>query len=735
MFPLFSEYSYVSAHEVLAWNSWSLPQWIWAFEIRNLMSRLTILGMCRVVDVGPPFPPTTMSCITSLRERSTLRLKDEQIMDLEEQWNIVRKAVKKVGLGKVVVLPLVNFFQFWKRKSAALLARYRLLIDARGQANDIEGMEKCVETMKEDGFEPDIQTQGLLVRHYVTGGFTKKAEAILKEMEGANLKQNCWACRILLPLYADLGKDDEVGRIWKICDPNPHVEECLVAIEAWGKVGKVEKAEAPLIEWQTWKKLSSRNYTTLLKVYANHKMLTKGKDLAKRMAESGQRLDPFMWDALVKLYVEAGEYAKRGDVHNAEKIFNRLKQRGIGQLRIYMVILHQKLLVKMPLSFLRIPVDFDVANNIIQRITMGESWTGKFPVKNKLGERFVAVTTNTPFYDDDGSLVGIICVSSDSRSFLEMQIQILGSKCSDVDSSFGRPRSGPTTKFGIIPEQSLQVAASRISNLVSFACELSSALRKEDEIRNGASTPGGEVSHTVAQEKSPRKPSRDTGDEGEGKSKFIVKEEKRNVKRVAILNKFLDEAYNRVGYTLVSEFSPTQLQDYSSLRGAVVSMVKAALETIDLESHCGTHPRLGIVDHICFHPLAQTSLDQTAWLARSVAADTGYNLEEEAEEAEMVAAEVALELAKNYGWKAVNVEGDCSEVVKALNGLTCFWQSESLRDYVIKLNSEFDFCKFKWVNRRANGEAHGLAQWAIHQLQMEHLPFCVQADKIIPVLV
>ncbi|KAF9625916.1 hypothetical protein IFM89_027693 [Coptis chinensis] len=35
-------------------------------------------------------------------------------------------------------------------------------------------------------------------------------------------------------------------------------------------------------------------------------MLTKGKDLAKHMAESGQRLDPLMWDALVKLYVEAG---------------------------------------------------------------------------------------------------------------------------------------------------------------------------------------------------------------------------------------------------------------------------------------------------------------------------------------------------------------------------------------------------------------------------------------------
>ncbi|KAF9594754.1 hypothetical protein IFM89_034737 [Coptis chinensis] len=101
-------------------------------------------------------------------------------------------------------------------------------------------------------------------------------------MEGANLKRNCWACEFYSPLCTDLGKDDEVGRIWKICDPNPHVEECLVAIEAWGKV------------------------------YANHKMLTKGKDLAKHMAESGQRLDPFMWDALVKLYVEAGEVPAYG---------------------------------------------------------------------------------------------------------------------------------------------------------------------------------------------------------------------------------------------------------------------------------------------------------------------------------------------------------------------------------------------------------------------------------------
>ncbi|KAF5205310.1 Pentatricopeptide repeat-containing protein [Thalictrum thalictroides] len=97
--------------------------------------------------------------------------------------------------------------------------------------------------------------------------------------------------------------------------------------------------------------------------------------------------------------------------------------------------------------------------------------------------------------------------------------------------------------------------------------------------------------------------------------------------RVAIINKFEDEAYNRVGYTLVSELVPIPSADSNPLREAVFSMVKAALETINFESHCGTHPRLGVVDHICFHPLAQTSLEQVACIAKSLAADIGSNLQ------------------------------------------------------------------------------------------------------------
>ncbi|KAK9053131.1 hypothetical protein SSX86_029761 [Deinandra increscens subsp. villosa] len=83
----------------------------------------------------------------------------------------------------------------------------------------------------------------------------------------------------------------------------------------------------------------------------------------------------------------------------------------------------------------------------------------------------------------------------------------------------------------------------------------------------------------------------------------------------AIVNKFEDETYNRVGYTLVSKSS-------SPLKHAVFSMVKAAFEAIDFDSHTGTHPRLGVVDHVCFHPLtASTSLQQVATTATSLAID------------------------------------------------------------------------------------------------------------------
>ncbi|KAF8401308.1 hypothetical protein HHK36_012241 [Tetracentron sinense] len=201
--------------------------------------------------------------------------------------------------------------------------------------------------------------------------------------------------------------------------------------------------------------------------------------------------------------------------------------------------------------------DSAVANDVIHRVTMGESWTGQFPVKNKLGERFLAIATNTPFYDDEGKLVGIICVSSDSRPFREMRVALSDTKPSEAHSSFSRPRSSHTNKLGLDPQQPLQVAiASKISNLAAKVTNKVRSRRRtgegsvdhesgggdshysdqgfsdvvlsdhrEDATSSGASTPRGDgppspfgvVSQAAHEEKSPGQPLRDSG-MGEGKT-------------------------------------------------------------------------------------------------------------------------------------------------------------------------------------------------------------------------
>ncbi|KAK4355889.1 hypothetical protein RND71_024860 [Anisodus tanguticus] len=75
---------------------------------------------------------------------------------------------------------------------------------------------------------------------------------------------------------------------------------------------------------------------------------------------------------------------------------------------------------------------------------------------------------------------------------------------------------------------------------------------------------------------------------------------------------------------------PNPSYGFCSLKNASFAMVKAAFETIDLQEHCGTHPRVGVVDHICFHSLGTTSLDLVADTAKSFGFEVGSNLQDAA---------------------------------------------------------------------------------------------------------
>lgn len=123
---------------------------------------------------------------------------------------------------------------------------------------------------------------------------------------------------------------------------------------------------------------------------------------------------------------------------------------------------------KTPLELLADYQDHVVGYDIMRRTLAGESWTGQFPIKTKKGERFTVVATNTPFYDNNQKLVGVICVSTDSRPFQELRTGLSAAQQSGANSSISRPRRIASARLGIDPQQPLQVAiASKISDLVS----------------------------------------------------------------------------------------------------------------------------------------------------------------------------------------------------------------------------------------------------------------------------
>ncbi|KAL6661026.1 hypothetical protein ACP70R_000410 [Stipagrostis hirtigluma subsp. patula] len=66
------------------------------------------------------------------------------------------------------------------------------------------------------------------------------------------------------------------------------------------------------------------------------------------------------------------------------------------------------------------PADIDRLNRIIGKILTGKCWRGKFPVKNKHGRRFSIFVDATPLYDDDGSVIGHVCLSDDVQALEEI---------------------------------------------------------------------------------------------------------------------------------------------------------------------------------------------------------------------------------------------------------------------------------------------------------------------------
>jgi glutamate formiminotransferase len=87
----------------------------------------------------------------------------------------------------------------------------------------------------------------------------------------------------------------------------------------------------------------------------------------------------------------------------------------------------------------------------------------------------------------------------------------------------------------------------------------------------------------------------------------------RAVTGVRLLDASSDPSHNRSVFTLAG--------DAGSVKAAVVGLVGAAVERIDLRTHTGEHPRMGAVDVVPFVPIEGVTMAECVTLARDTAAE------------------------------------------------------------------------------------------------------------------
>lgn len=189
--------------------------------------------------------------------------------------------------------------------------------------------------------------------------------------------------------------------------------------------------------------------------------------------------------------------------------------------------------------------DLSVVNDMFRRISLGESWTGKFPVKNKAGDRLLVVGTNTPFYDEDGSLVGIICVSSDSRALEDILSGPSTSARTCCDGSCSNNSRKPSLLNRSPFDSQLPLQSTIASKITNLATKVSNKVRsrvrmdengivreggsgesqcsdrdnKEEPTSSGPGTPRGDAPCGAfsTEENSPGKSNKMNSDESDGK--------------------------------------------------------------------------------------------------------------------------------------------------------------------------------------------------------------------------
>ncbi|KAH9298157.1 hypothetical protein KI387_029839, partial [Taxus chinensis] len=166
---------------------------------------------------------------------------------------------------------------------------YNILLNIKAKDYDIEGIQNVFDTMKQGNVSPNEITYCILANAYAIARLYTAAEAFVEALEKEKTGTNWSTLDILMLLYGSLRREEDLERTWELVKklPNIRCKSYLLAVESFGKIGCIDKAE------EIWQELMSKggakstdHYNAIISIYGRHGLIQKSSHIFEEMQAS-----------------------------------------------------------------------------------------------------------------------------------------------------------------------------------------------------------------------------------------------------------------------------------------------------------------------------------------------------------------------------------------------------------------------------------------------------------------
>ncbi|XP_041026573.1 pentatricopeptide repeat-containing protein At2g20710, mitochondrial-like isoform X1 [Juglans microcarpa x Juglans regia] len=189
-------------------------------------------------------------------------------------------------------------------------------LSAYAAISDVEEISKTVERMESDPhIVLDWKPYSIAASGYLKVGLLDKALEMVKKLEGliVNSKWSSIAFDVLLKLYAEMGKKDELYRIWKLYKEKGKIynKGYISMISSLLAFDDIEGAEKIFEEWESMKLTCDfRVPKLMIDAYCRKGLLAKAEALVNKAMTKGGKPSFDSWYYLSCRYLEDNEISK-----------------------------------------------------------------------------------------------------------------------------------------------------------------------------------------------------------------------------------------------------------------------------------------------------------------------------------------------------------------------------------------------------------------------------------------